>query len=196
MNSKLRTLSYEFCQIPGLIIIKPEIYKDDRGSFCETFNKDDYNKIGIHFDFLQDNQSVSIKGVLRGLHFQKPPYEQGKLIRVVNGAVRDIVVDIRKNSPFYGKYYSIVLSEENALILWVPPGFAHGFLTLEDNTKFLYKCTKVYNKESEGSILWNDADLNIDWQLPASLPIPIVSQKDKIAPPFKELKITNLLNFI
>ncbi len=170
-------------EFPGLLVIKPNVFKDERGSFCETYNKNDFKSIGISYEFLQDNQSVSNKGVLRGLHFQNPPFEQGKLIRVVKGSVRDIVVDIRNNSPQYGKYFSVILSEENNLMLWVPPGFAHGFLTLEDNTIFIYKCSQVYNKASEGAILWNDPDLNIDWNIDE----PNISEKDKSAIKFKML---------
>lgn len=202
-------------EIPDLLIIKPKIFKDERGSFSETYNKKEFEKIGITYEFEQDNQSVSNKGVLRGLHFQKPPYEQGKLIRVARGAVNDIVVDIRKElrmesrlnrerikNAYYGKYFSVVLSEENGLILWVPPGFAHGFLVLEDNTIFIYKCTQVYKREAEGSILWNDDDLNINWfnsslvhsftgtnepmnELSNKL---IISEKDKKAARFRDLR--------
>lgn len=168
-------------EIPGLLVIKPRIFGDDRGSFFETYNEIDFKINDINFDFKQDNQSISNKYVLRGLHFQNPPYEQGKLLRVVKGSVIDIAVDIRKNSPFYGKYFSIELSHLNNLILWIPPGFAHGFLTLEDNTIFLYKCTQVYNKNSEESILWNDPDINIKWNIDN----PIISEKDKNALRFK-----------
>lgn len=133
---------------------------------------------GIHLNFVQDNQSLSQKGAVRGLHFQAPPFEQGKLVRVVKGAVRDVVVDIRKNSATYGQHFSIDLTEENQLMFWIPPGFAHGFETLEDNTIFLYKCTNLYNKESEGGLLWNDPALGIKWQTAE----PIVSDKDQILP--------------
>lgn len=133
---------------------------------------------GIHLNFVQDNQSLSQKGAVRGLHFQAPPFEQGKLVRVVKGAVRDVVVDIRKNSATYGQHFSIDLTEENQLMFWIPPGFAHGFETLEDNTIFLYKCTNLYNKESEGGLLWKDPALGIKWQTAE----PIVSDKDQILP--------------
>jgi dTDP-4-dehydrorhamnose 3,5-epimerase len=123
---------------------------------------------------VQDNQSLSQKGVLRGLHFQNPPFAQGKLVRVIKGSVLDVAVDIRKDSPTYGEHFSVELSEENKTILWIPPGFAHGFVTLEDDTIFIYKCTAVYNKESEGSLIWNDEDLNIDWRVVN----PLVSDKD------------------
>jgi len=130
---------------------------------------------------VQDNQSLSSKGVLRGLHFQNPPYAQGKLVRVIKGAVLDISVDIRKDSPTYGQYFSMELSEENKIVVWIPPGFAHGFATLEDSTIFTYKCTEVYNKESEGALLWNDKDLNINWEVND----PLVSEKDLVAGNFK-----------
>ena len=165
-------------------VIKPRIFKDDRGCFFETYNKVDFKKIGIDAEFIQDNQSISNKNVLRGLHFQNPPFEQGKLIRVTRGAVLDVVVDIRKHSEYYGKYFSLELSEENNLILWVPPGFAHGFLTLEDNTMFLYKCTQIYNKDSEGAIVWNDEELKINWNITD----PIISDKDKVAQNFKKFE--------
>ena len=128
--------------------------------------------------------SKSAKGVLRGLHFQKPPYAQGKLVRVIKGSVMDVAVDLRKDSPTYGKWESVVLNEENKLQFWIPEGFAHGFVTLEDDTIFAYKCTNVYNKESEGSILWNDPDINIEWNIKN----PILSEKDKISPLFKNFE--------
>jgi dTDP-4-dehydrorhamnose 3,5-epimerase len=127
---------------------------------------------------------MSHKGVLRGLHFQRPPFEQGKLVRVIQGSVLDVAVDIRKGSPTYGQHKSILLSGENNLQFWIPPGFAHGFLTLEDNTIFSYKCTGPYSIESEGSVLWNDKDLNIDWNISS----PIVSEKDQIAETFIQFK--------
>ena len=136
---------------------------------------------GIDQNFVQDNESMSGKGVLRGLHFQKPPFTQGKLVRVMRGSVLDVAVDIRKNSSTYGQWASVVLSQENKWMYWVPPGFAHGFVTLEDHTIFFYKCTNVYNKESEGSISWNDPDLNIDWKITN----PVLAEKDKEAPAFK-----------
>lgn len=136
------------------------------------------NAAGINLNFVQDNQSLSQKGAVRGLHFQAPPFEQGKLVRVVKGAVRDVVVDIRKNSATYGQHFSIDLTEENQLMFWIPPGFAHGFETLQDNTIFLYKCTNLYNKASEGGLLWNDPSLNIKWQTSD----PIVSDKDMVLP--------------
>ena len=173
----------EIIKIPleGLLVIKPKIFGDDRGYFFESWSKQSFAKIGLTLDFVQDNQSLSGKGVLRGLHFQNPPHAQGKLVRVIKGAVLDVAVDIRKDSPTYGQHFSVELSEENKTLVWIPPGFAHGFATLKDNTIFTYKCTEVYNKESEGALLWNDKDLNINWKVNA----PLVSEKDLVAGNFK-----------
>jgi dTDP-4-dehydrorhamnose 3,5-epimerase len=133
---------------------------------------------------VQDNQSLSQKGALRGLHFQAPPFEQGKLVRVIKGAVYDVIIDIRKSSPTYGKHFGIKLTGENFTMFWVPPGFAHGFYTLENDTVFAYKCTNVYNKLSEGGVRWNDESLAINWDAES----PVVSDKDKILPLFADLK--------
>lgn len=162
--------------IEGLLIIKPRVFGDERGYFFESFNQQAFeNAIGDKISFVQDNESLSQKGVLRGLHFQKPPHAQGKLVRVNAGSVLDVAVDLRKSSPTYGQQYSIELSAENKLMFWIPPGFAHGFAALEDNTKFLYKCTELYAPQSEGTIAWNDKDLGIDWKVTS----PIVSEKDQ-----------------
>lgn len=169
--------------IPDVFLIRPDVFEDNRGYFFESFSKTKFSSLGIDYEFVQDNQSLSEKNVLRGLHFQKAPHEQGKLVRVIKGAVLDVAVDIRKNSPYFGKYISCILSEKNKLMLWVPPGFAHGFLTLEDNTIFFYKCTKQYNKESEKIIRYNDPDININWNIES----PIISDRDKNAPFLKEL---------
>ncbi len=168
--------------IQDLLIVKPRVFEDERGYFFESYNRDVFAANGIENKFLQDNESKSKKGVLRGLHFQKPPYAQGKLVRVMKGSVLDVAVDIRKDSPTYGKWASIVLTDKNKFMYWVPPGFAHGFVTLEDDTVFFYKCTNVYNKESEGSIRWNDPDLNIDWGIEK----PVLSDKDQVSPLFKD----------
>ncbi len=170
--------------IEGPLVIQPKVFYDERGYFYESYNDDAYKKAGIDVTFVQDNQSLSQKGAVRGLHFQAPPFEQGKLVRVIKGAVYDVVVDIRKNSPTYGKHYGIELNEDNFTMFWIPPGFAHGFSTLKDNTIFAYKCTNVYNKPSEGGILWNDADLAIDWNVEN----PIISDKDKELPNFNHFK--------
>tara|TARA_B100001173_G_C15872773_1_gene498019 strand:- start:1 stop:543 length:543 start_codon:yes stop_codon:yes gene_type:complete len=166
--------------IDGLLVLQPNIFEDQRGYFLESWNKQRFKDMGLDLDFAQDNQSLSKKGVLRGLHFQNPPFSQGKLVRVIKGSVLDVALDIRKESSTYGKHFSIELSEENNTILWLPPGFAHGFVALVDDTIFSYKCTNVYNKESEKSLLWCDDDLKIDWRIKS----PIVSEKDKMAPHF------------
>ena len=170
--------------IQGLLLIKPKVFGDDRGCFFESWSKKSYQELGLDIDFVQDNQSLSKKGVLRGLHFQKPPFAQGKLVRVVKGAVLDVVVDIRKASITYGQHVCFKLSENNKNIVWIPPGFAHGFVTLEEDTVFSYKCTEIYNKEYEDSLLWNDPDLNIDW----GIDNPLVSEKDSVAGSFKTFK--------
>lgn len=171
---------FEKTNIEGLIIIKPTVFEDERGHFFESYQKDRFLENGIVDTFVQDNQSLSQKGVLRGLHFQQPPFVQAKLIRVIKGAVLDVAVDIRKTSPTYGKHVLIELSEHNKTMFYIAAGFAHGFLTLEDNTIFTYKCSNYFNKASEGSLSWNDTDLNINWNIKN----PVLSDKDKIATVF------------
>lgn len=166
--------------LDGLLIIKPDVFEDERGYFFESFNEEKFREAGLNITFRQDNESKSRKGVLRGLHFQAPPFEQGKLVRVIRGSVLDVAVDIRRRSPTYGRWESIVLSGQNKWMYWVPPGFAHGFVTLEDDTVFFYKCTNVYNKASEGSVRWDDPVLHIDW----GVTDPVISDKDKLAPGF------------
>lgn len=150
--------------IEGLYIIEPTVFGDDRGFFFESYSKKDFEEVGIQFEFVQDNHSKSKKCVLRGMHFQ---YEntQDKLVRVVAGSVYDVVVDLRKNSATFGKWYGVVLSAQNKRQFFVPKGFAHGFLTLEDNTEFLYKCTDYYAPQYDSGILWNDKDVGVDWRL-------------------------------
>ena len=171
-------------EIEGLVIIEPKVFKDDRGYFFESYNKKGLKDNGIDVDFVQDNQSLSQKGVLRGLHFQNPPYAQAKLVSVIKGSVLDVAVDIRKDSKTYGDYVAVELSGENKKMFFIPEGFAHGFLTLENDTIFSYKCSNFYNKESEGSLLWNDANLNINWGIEA----PILSGKDNIAQAFNQFE--------
>ena len=168
--------------IEGLLVIKPRVFEDARGYFFESYNEKLLEIAGLHAKFVQDNQSLSQKNVLRGMHFQAPPFAQGKLVRVIKGSALDAVVDIRKGSPTYGKSFAIELNEQNKTMLWVPEGFAHGFCTLQDNTIFYYKCTNYYNKDSEGSIAWNDKDININW----GISNPILSEKDKSGIPFKD----------
>ena len=170
--------------IQGLLVIKPNIFEDERGYFFESWSQKAFQDIGLDLNFVQDNQSLSQKGVLRGLHFQNPPFAQGKLVRVIKGSVIDVAVDIRKDSITYGKYFSIELSEKNNKVFWIPAGFAHGFVALEDDTIFSYKCTEVYNKKSEESLLWNDTQLNINW----GETNPLVSNKDMNAKRFKDFK--------
>jgi dTDP-4-dehydrorhamnose 3,5-epimerase len=171
-------------KIHGLILIKPAVFGDSRGQFFETYSEEKMAQFGLNEKFVQDNQSISKKGVLRGLHFQKPPFAQGKLVRVVKGAALDVAVDLRKNSATFGQWESLEITEENKLILWVPPGFAHGFVSLEENTVFVYKCTNFYNKASEATILWNDPYLNIEWKVKN----PILSEKDLEGMSFEEFR--------
>ena len=169
-------------EIEGLVIIEPNVFEDNRGYFYESYNKEQFEKNGVEDLFLQDNLSSSKKNVLRGLHFQNPPFSQAKLIKVIQGSVLDVAVDLRKDSITYGQHYTVHLSGANKKMFYIPKGFAHGFLTLEDNTIFSYKCSNVYNKESEDSILWNDKDLNIDW----GVDNPILSEKDQQSKSFNE----------
>ena len=172
-------------KISDLFIIEPKIWKDDRGYFYESYNKKAFEEAGIPVDFVQDNQSLSQKGALRGLHAQSDPHAQGKLVRVIRGSVMDVAIDIRKNSATYGEHVVVNLSGDNHRILWIPPGFLHGFVTLEDNTIFTYKVTRLYNKESEIGAAWNDPDLNINWGIhPDEI---ILSEKDKQLPAFRDL---------
>ena len=170
--------------IEGLLELEPAVFQDARGYFFESWNEQKFRAAGLDFQFVQDNESCSEKGVLRGLHFQVAPHAQGKLVRVVRGAVLDVAVDIRPNSATYGQHHALVLSAENKKQFWIPPGFAHGFLTLEDNTIFAYKCTDYYHKDSERSLLWNDPALGIDW----GNENPTLSDKDRVAPTLLELK--------
>lgn len=167
--------------IQGLAEFTPRIFEDERGYFFESFNLNSFNKNISDLKFVQDNQSSSKKGVLRGLHFQKPPFEQGKLVRVITGSALDVAVDIRKDSTTYGQHITVKLSSEKNNIFWIPPGFAHGFLALEDDTIFSYKCTNFYNFNSEDALLWNDPEFNIEWDIEN----PIVSAKDQEAQLFK-----------
>ena len=166
-------------EIDGVVIIEPRIFKDDRGYFYESFSQREFEEKVCRTTFVQDNQSKSSYGVLRGLHFQKPPYCQSKLVRCIKGAVLDVAVDIRKGSPTFGKYVAVELSEENHRQFFVPRGFAHGFAVLTPEAVFQYKCDNFYNKESEGSVAWNDPQLAIDWRIPADK--VLLSEKDKLS---------------
>ena len=164
-------------EIEGVVIIEPRIFKDERGYFYESFSQREFEEKVCRTTFVQDNQSKSSYGVLRGLHFQKPPYSQSKLVRCIKGAVLDVAVDIRKGSPTFGKHVAVELSEENHRQLFIPRGFAHGFAVLTAEAVFQYKCDNYYNKESEGAIAWNDPQLAIDWRIPADK--VLLSEKDR-----------------
>jgi dTDP-4-dehydrorhamnose 3,5-epimerase len=177
-------LNFEKTFIEGLIVVKPDIMTDERGFFLESFNKKKYEDGGINFTFVQDNLSKSVKGTIRGLHYQVGEFSQGKLCSVVAGKVLDVAVDIRFGSPTFGKYFSIQLNDDIKNQLWIPPGFAHGFSVLSETAVFSYKCTALYNKQSERAILFNDPALNIDWNTEK----PIISEKDLMAKSFKEIE--------
>ena len=170
--------------IEGLLIIEPDVFEDERGYFFETYNKLRYEEFGIDVDFVQDNISKSNFGTVRGLHYQVGDKAQGKLCQVLAGRVLDVAVDIRFESPTFGKHLAIELSADDKKQFWIPPGFAHGFSVLSEEVLFSYKCTNYYSKEDERSILYNDPELNIDWRVDH----PIVSDKDTNAMPFKEIK--------
>jgi dTDP-4-dehydrorhamnose 3,5-epimerase len=173
--------------IEGLVIIEPTIFSDTRGYFMETYNREVFEKIGLTMNFVQDNESKSKKGVLRGLHFQTK-FSQGKLVRELSGEVYDVGVDLRKNSPTYGKYAGVILSSENKKMFYVPEGFAHGFLVLSDEAVFTYKCTNLYHPEFDGGIIYNDQDIDIDWPIKNYADV-LLSDKDKILPTFQEANI-------
>jgi len=168
--------------LEDVYVIEPEVFGDQRGFFMETYNKEEFKKHGVNVDFVQDNHSKSKKGVLRGLHFQEK-YPQGKLVRVIKGKVYDVAVDLRKSSKTFGKWFGIELSAENKKMFWVPGGFAHGFVTLEDDTEFVYKCDQFYHPEDEGGLIWNDPGLKIDWPIEN----PTLSEKDQDFPTLKKL---------
>ncbi len=170
--------------IEDLLIIEPQLFKDDRGFFYESYNKNNLDKV-VNVNFVQDNESKSNKGVIRGLHFQKPPYAQTKLIRCISGCILDVVVDLRKNSKYYGKSFSVQLSSENKKQLLVPKGFAHGFQVLSETAIVNYKVDNFFNSKSESGIIWNDKDLLIDWRLDLK---PVLSYKDLKLKSFKNLK--------
>ena len=181
-------------EIKDLFIIEPQIFEDNRGYFFESYNYNTFKEIGIDNIFVQDNHSKSLKGVLRGLHFQKDEYSQAKLISILRGSILDIVVDLRENSETFGVYFSIELNEKDKRMLFVPKYFAHGFLTLEDNTEIFYKCDNFYNPQSEAGIIWDDSDLNIEWNLKKykiNESELIISEKDKKNTSFKEYKKIN-----
>lgn len=177
-------MDFQKTNLRDVFLIKPQVFQDKRGFFLESYNEDEFKKAGIDAKFVQDNHSFSKeKGVLRGLHFQLPPFTQAKLVRVTAGAVFDVVVDLRKDSETFGKWQGFELSTENFQMLFVPRGFAHGFCTLEEDTEFLYKCDNLYAPDHDSGIIWNDTDLKIDWPLDSE---PIISEKDSGHQTFKE----------
>ncbi|MBD0850594.1 dTDP-4-dehydrorhamnose 3,5-epimerase [Maribacter arenosus] len=181
-------MKYIETKLKGCFIIEPSLFNDDRGLFYESYKKVEFeDQLGERVDFVQDNVSISKKGVLRGLHFQNGIHAQAKLVQVIKGEALDVVVDLRKNSPSYKKHFKIRLSENDHKLLFIPKGMAHGFLALEDNTVFVYKCDNYYDKASEAGIIYNDIDLNIDWVISADK--LILSKKDLVLPTMKDLNI-------
>ena len=178
-------MPFEFrrLEIPDVILIKPKVFEDERGFFMETYKKSDFEKAGIKGDFVQDNHSKSKYGVLRGLHFQKRPYSQAKIVRCIRGVIYDVSVDLRRNSPTFGKWVGLILSEYNKYLLYIPKGFAHGFLVLSDVAEVIYKVDNVYAPEYEGGLIWNDPDVGIKWPIED----PILSERDKRWPKLREL---------
>jgi len=175
---------FEKCEIEGLILVKPKVFGDDRGFFLESYKKSDFIQIGIAEEFIQDNHSKSVKGVLRGLHFQNEPFAQGKLVRCVRGSIFDVAVDIRKKSPTFGKWFATFLTEENKNMLWIPKGFAHGFLTLSKTAEIIYKVSgSEYSPSHDAGIRWDDPFINISWPLAEyGIDKPILSTKDEKLP--------------
>lgn len=170
-------------EIDGVYVIEPKVFGDNRGYFMETYNEREFKENGLNYDFVQDNQSKSKRGVLRGLHFQKT-FPQAKLVRVIDGEVFDVAVDLRANSPTYGKYVGVILSGDNKKMFMIPRGFAHGFVVLSESATFTYKCDEFYHPEDEGGIMWNDPDVNIEWpQIEGEI---LLSEKDKKHPLLKE----------
>ncbi|WP_297421156.1 dTDP-4-dehydrorhamnose 3,5-epimerase [Thermococcus sp.] len=176
-------MPFEFkrLEIPDVLLIRPKVFEDERGFFMETYKKSDFEKAGIKGDFIQDNHSKSRYGVLRGLHFQREPYAQAKIVRAVRGIIYDVAVDLRKNSPTFGKWVGVILSEHNKYQLYIPRGFAHGFLVLSDVAEVVYKVDNVYAPDYEAGIIWNDPDIGIEWPVDE----PIVSEKDGKWPTLK-----------
>ncbi len=171
--------------IPDVILVIPKVFDDERGFFLESYKKSEFAKNGIDTEFNQDNHSKSTKGVLRGLHYQIAPKAQAKLVRCPNGAIFDVAVDIRKNSPYFGRWVGEKLTAENKHMLYIPEGFAHGFVVLSETAELLYKASNEYSKEHDRGILWNDTDININWGIDFE---PILSEKDKIQPRLKDIK--------
>lgn len=182
---------FERLAIREVVLIEPKIFSDERGFFMEAYKYSDFRDFGITEHFLQDNYSSSARNVLRGLHYQKKPDAQGKLVYCLKGTIFDVAVDIRKGSPTYGKWVSVELSEKNHLMLYIPPGFAHGFVVLSDYADVVYKCTAEYSPENDRGIIWNDPDIKINWPVEK----PILSEKDKKLPMLKDADINFILNY-
>ena len=184
MEKQIGNFKFIETSIEGVYIIEPKVYGDDRGYFMETYKESDFIQAGLNYKFIQDNQSKSKKGVLRGLHFQKT-HPQAKLVRVLEGEVFDVAVDLRKGSPTYGKYVGVVLSSENKKMFMIPRGFAHGFLVLSETATFTYKCDELYHPEDESGVMWNDPDIGIEWPEVGEI---LLSEKDKKHPTLKNVK--------
>jgi len=177
--------AFKSLDIPEVVLIEPKVFKDERGFFMETYKMPDFVNAGVKANFVQDNHSRSTKGILRGLHYQNPPFAQGKLVRAVKGEIFDVAVDIRTGSPTWGKWIGVILSEENKNILYVPETFAHGFCVLSEVAEVIYKTTNIYSAEAEAGIIWNDEDLNVEWPVKK----PILSEKDQKLPSLKNADI-------
>ncbi|ALB47625.1 dTDP-4-dehydrorhamnose 3,5-epimerase [Clostridium beijerinckii] len=190
----MKNFNFNFTRIDGVYIIEPKTFGDSRGYFMETYNKEQFCEAGLNMIFVQDNESKSSKGVLRGLHFQKK-HSQGKLVRVTKGEVFDVAVDLRTGSPTYGQWEGVILSDENKKQFYIPEGFAHGFLVLSDEAVFNYKCTDIYSPEYDGGVMWNDPEINIEWPLDLIKNI-ILSEKDKTHPNLKELDLREYRDFV
>jgi dTDP-4-dehydrorhamnose 3,5-epimerase len=182
------SLSFKKTDINGIWLIEPAIYGDHRGHFLEAFREEVFREKGLIYQYVQDNISVSKRGTIRGLHYQKPPYAQAKLVMAISGTILDVAVDIRKNSPTFAKHVSMVLSHENRCMMYVPPGFAHGFSVLSDSATVYYKCNDYYNKGTERGIKWDDPDIGINWQIAE----PVISEKDQKLPVLNELQSDDL----
>ena len=178
--------TFKETKIKDVYVIEPKVFGDNRGYFMETYKKEDFDNAGLNYNFVQDNQSKSKKGVLRGLHYQKN-FPQAKLVRVISGEVFDVAVDLRKDSPTYGQWVGEILTSENKKMLMIPRGFAHGFMVLSETAEFTYKCDEVYHPEDEGGIMWNDPDVGVEW--PSDIE-PLLSEKDQKHPSLKESKIS------
>ena len=190
----MANFNFNRTKIDGVYIIEPKVFGDNRGYFMETYNKEQLDEVGFNMTFVQDNESKSNKGVLRGLHFQRK-HSQGKLVRVTKGEVFDVAVDLRAGSPTYGHWEGVVLNDENKKQFYIPGGFAHGFLVLSDEAIFNYKCTHLYSPEYDGGVIWNDPDINIEWPLDRIENI-LLSEKDKVHPNLKDLDLREYEDFI